>query len=198
MALFRSKKSALDRMKVGDIENQIGELEKRKILLAAEMKKDQAMMARLKEDGQDKDEQERKSLAYRILRIDNGMKLKKRKLDAIEKEIIGLDNVKNLVVTRKESNSRNASILEADIDAIKQDAMEDRIKSEEYGKKLEQLSELTQGEEAQDDEFIRNYAETIWGKESGEPDKTEESFDQKIDEIIKEKSEEKDSDVAGD
>lgn len=195
MALFKSKKSPLDRMKVKDIENQVSELEKRKILLSAEIKKDQTMIARLKEDGQDKDDQERKSIAYRILRIDNGLKLKRKKLESIEKEILGLDNVRNLLVSRKESSSRNNIIVEADIEAIKQGAMEDKIRAEDYEKKLEQLSELTLGEEKTDDEFIKNYANSIWGTGTDDKQKSEEILNKKIDDIIKEKSVKEDDGV---
>lgn len=188
MALFKSRKSPLDRMKVKDIESQITGLEKRKILLAAEIKKDQTMISHLKEDGQDRDENERKSLAYRILRIDNDLKLKRKRLEAVEKEIIGLDNVKNLVASRKENSNRNASILEADIDAIKEGAMEDKLRSEEYEKKLEQLSELTLGEEGGDDRFITDYANSIWGTGKKESPSEEDVIEKKIDDMIKEKS----------
>lgn len=189
MALFKSKKSPLDRMKTKDIRNQIEDLEKRKILLAAEMKKDESMIGRLKEDGQDKGDQERKSLAYRILRIDNGLKLKRKKMESIEKEILGLDNVNNLLQTRQENRSRNASIMEADIDAIKQAAMEDKIRTEEYEKKLEQLSELSQGDTEADDSFISKYAESIWETPKTAEKDSEMSLDRKIDDIIREKSE---------
>ena len=197
MALFKSKKSALDKMKVKDIEAQIGELEKKKILLGAEMKKDQAMISRLKEEGMDKDDQERRSIAYKILRIDNGLKQKVKRLESMEKEILGLDNVKNLVSMRNQDNARNKSIMEADIDSIKQGAMEDKIRSEEYEKKLQQLSELTTGNNNEpDDKFIREYADSIWGNVKSSADKREENLDKKIDEMIKEKSE-KENDSVG-
>lgn len=198
MALFKSKKSALDKMKVKDIEAQIGELEKKKILLGAEMKKDQAMISRLKEEGMDKDDQERRSIAYKILRIDNGLKQKVKRLESMEKEILGLDNVKNLVSMRNQDNARNKSIMEADIDSIKQGAMEDKIRSEEYEKKLQQLSELTTGNDNEpDDKLIREYADSIWGNVKSSADKREENLDKKIDEMIKEKSE-KENDSVGD
>ncbi|MCL4336089.1 MAG: hypothetical protein M1344_02520 [Candidatus Thermoplasmatota archaeon] len=197
MALFKSKKSALDKMKVKDIEAQIGELEKKKILLGAEMKKDQAMISRLKEEGMDKDDQERRSIAYKILRIDNGLKQKVKRLESMEKEILGLDNVKNLVSMRNQDNARNKSIMEADIDSIKQGAMEDKIRSEEYEKKLQQLSELTTGNDNEpDDKLIREYADSIWGNVKSSADKREENLDKKIDEMIKEKSE-KENDSVG-
>ncbi|MCL6091053.1 MAG: hypothetical protein M1393_08465 [Candidatus Thermoplasmatota archaeon] len=196
MALFKSKKSALDKMKVKDIEAQIGELEKKKILLGAEMKKDQAMISRLKEEGMDKDDQERRSIAYKILRIDNGLKQKVKRLESMEKEILGLDNVKNLVSMRNQDNARNKSIMEADIDSIKQGAMEDKIRSEEYEKKLQQLSELTTGNDNEpDDKLIREYADSIWGNVKSSADKREENLDKKIDEMIKEKSEKENDNV---
>lgn len=188
MALFKSKKSPLDRMKPGEIKSQIGELEKKKILLGAEIKKDESMIARLKEDGQDRSTDERKSIAYRILRIDNGLKLKRRRIESIEKEILGLDNVRNLLDARQENRSRNSSIMEADIEAIKEAAMEDRIKSEEYEKKLAQLSELSQGDKEADDSFISKYAESIWETGKSEEKEKETSLDRKIEDIVREKS----------
>lgn len=185
MKLFKSKKSTIDKIKEGDLDSRMDDLEKKKILLSAEIKKDQTSLKRLKEEGKSLSSDERRPLAYKMLRTENGMKRRLKEVEVIEREILGLDNLKNAINTRKESVTRSKQIQDVDLEELKQEAMKDRIEREKYEKKLQELSEISSVSEGMDSNMIDDYAKSIW--ESSIEDKTEieKEIDKKIESDMK-------------
>lgn len=179
------------------------ELERKKVRISAEVTREREYVDNLIKEGKNRNSRDRRPVAYKIMRLENGLQRKNRMLEGIEKEILGLDNLRGILNSRKELNSRPGTLDSIDIDAVKQEAMKDRIEREDYEKKLQDLSELSSLDESNDSSMIDEFAHQLWDEPEeeqageAEPEKEEASdLDEKINRALK-RQREKESNNSG-